>query len=481
MSAIALLARLEAWRDTAPDALAAMEDTTLWSVSTLLAQARDVAGLLRAHGTVAGDRIAWHGPSSLDFARVLLGTWMLDATYVGINPRYTTREVDEVIDRTTPRLVLSSALLREWRARVHCADPVPLAPPDGAHPALLVFTTGSTGRPKVVVLSHRAVGASAAAQAAHTTWWHTRTINALPANHIGSIANVTTATWWAMEAVDFVPVFSPEAVARQVRRTPHARLAAVPAMLRRCLDDPAFMAAAPGHLRHVLSGGAPLPRGIHDALQALGATVQGMYGQSEVCGSVCFTRRDDDAGTTCNTVGRPHHAASIRIARPDGASVGDHGELQVRCDHLLDGYLDDPDATAAAFTPDGWLRTGDLAVQRADGAVTITGRLKDVINTGGYKVMPAEVEQVLHAHPAIASAVVVGAPDPQFGEVVAAVIVTHGGAAPPLPALEQHCRALLANYKVPRRWVHRDTLPTLGVGKVDRQALRMLLETLPHA
>jgi acyl-CoA synthetase (AMP-forming)/AMP-acid ligase II len=473
MSGIMVLDQLIAWRGRAPDALAAQEGSVCWSITRLLHEATRAAQAMAADGVTCGDRVAWCGHSSLDFAAVLLGTWMLDATYVGINPRYTHREADEVIERTGPRLVVTPEHCSAWRDRTELRDDaVTLPPPQANRPALLVFTSGTTGRPRIAVISHRAIAAASATQAAHTSHGATRTINALPANHIGGVVNITTATWWGWQAVHFVPVFSPAVVIDALRGATDVRLAGVPTLFRRCLDDPAFADAARGRVVHALSGGAPLPRSVHDELTALGVHVQGMYGQSEMSGAACFTAPDDDAETTCVTVGRPPVGVELRLGALDGSSGAlREGEIQLRGPQLFDGYLDDPDATAQAFTSDGWLRSGDLGEQRADGSIRITGRLKEIINTGGHKVMPGEVEAVLHAHPVIRSAAVVATTDPVFGEAVAAAVVLRDEATIASADLDGWCRARLANYKVPKRWIQLAELPLLGLGKVDRKAV----------
>jgi acyl-CoA synthetase (AMP-forming)/AMP-acid ligase II len=477
--AIPMLARLQDWSARAPADIAACEGDAAWTITTLLASAARTARWLRDSGVIAGDRVVWHGHSSLDFASVLLATWMLDATYVGINPRYTAREIEDVLARTSPRLVLTAAWLRDRASRpdsTHAAWQ-----PRGDQPAALVFTTGSTGRPKIAILTHSGIAAASASQAAQMRSEARRTINALPANHIGGLVNITTATWWAHETVDFVPVFSPEAIAARLHASDRVRLAAVPTLFRRCLDADGFADAARGRLVHALSGGAPLPRTVHDDLRALGARVQGMYGQSEVSGSVCFTAAGDDGATTCETVGRATPGVELRCGPLDGTPGAlPAGELQVRGTQVFSGYLDDADATRAAFTADGWLRTGDLARFRDDGAVTLTGRLKEIINTGGHKVMPAEVEQVLQAHPAVAAVAVVGTADPMFGEAVAAAVVWRAGHAHSVEALAQWSRDMLANYKVPKRWLTLDTLPLLGVGKVDRRRVAALFSDATH-
>jgi acyl-CoA synthetase (AMP-forming)/AMP-acid ligase II len=291
------------------------------------------------------------------------------------------------------------------------------------------------------------------------------------------VVNITTASWWGGQAVHFVPGSSPAGVIDALRGATDVRLAGVPTLFRRCLDDPAFADAARGRVVHALSGGAPLPHSVHAELTALGVQVQGMYGQTEMSGVTCFTAPDDDAETTYATVGRPPVGVELRLGALDGArGEAREGEIQLRGAQLFDGYLDDPVATAQAFTPDGWLRSGDLGELRADGSIRITGRLKEIINTGGHKVMPGEVEAVLHAHPGIRSVAVVATVDPTFGEAVAAAVVLRDESTITSADLDGWCRARLANYKVPKRWIQLAELPLLGLGKVDRKAVARAFE-----
>jgi acyl-CoA synthetase (AMP-forming)/AMP-acid ligase II len=486
-----LLLHLESWANRAPTSAAVQEDGTTLSIETLLASSRVLASALRAAGVRAGDRVAWWGHSSSTYARVLVATWQLDATYVGIHPRYTVREVSALVDRVEPRIILHEdsapavvgadddapprwlALCRAVSAVLSqsSADTLPSA--RGEHPALIVFTTGSTGTPKAAVISHRAVAAASANQAASMTVPARYTINALPANHIGGLVNITTAAWWEASCVVCVPVFSSGALIHVLRRLHDVRLGAVPMLFRRCLDDEAFADGARGRLVHALSGGAPMLRSVYDGLTALGVRVQGMYGQTEMAGSVCFTASDDDPATCCESIGRPHARIQARLAAIDSvAAEHEEGELQVCGAQVFDGYFRDPDATREVFTDDGWLRSGDLARRRADGTLELTGRLKDVINTRGYKVMPREVEEILLLHPRVVTAAVLGAPDATSGEAVVAFMTTRDGAALGIDDVVQWCAPRLAHYKIPRRAIVLPALPLMGVGKIDRQRLR---------
>ena len=490
MGTATLLERLAAWCARTPGAEAAREGADRWSVQALLDCATRVATGLVAAGVQPGDRVAWWGPPSLEFAAVLLGSWRVDATYLGINPRYTPREVGEIVERARPRLVLCPALapqddmlpatyglapdqLRTFGELVAGTDAAASLPaPTATFPALLVFTTGSTGRPKGALISHRAVAAASASQARATHHGSRFTVNALPSNHIGGLVNVTTASWWDEQSIIFVPSFTPAAIIDLLHDVSHVRLPAVPLLLRRCLDAPGFAEAARERLVHVLSGGAPLPRAVLDEFDALGVYVQGMYGQTEMSGSACFTHPADDPSTTAATIGRPHADVELRLGPVSGApGHGDEGELQVRGAQVFDGYLHDPDATRAAFTSDGWLRSGDLAVRRPDGTIQLSGRLKEIINTRGYKVMPGEVEEVLATHAQVSAAAVVGTAEPEHGEAIVAFVTLRADQAPTAGDLVAWCRERLAHYKVPRRIVVLDAMPMLGVGKVDKRLL----------
>jgi acyl-CoA synthetase (AMP-forming)/AMP-acid ligase II len=173
-----------------------------------------------------------------------------------------------------------------------------------------------------------------------------------------------------------------------------------------------------------------------------------------------------------DSVGRPIAGLDIRLARADGETAEDStaGEVQVRSPYNLLGYWNRPDATAAAFTTDGFFRTGDLAIRTADGRYKLVGRLSDMYKSGGYNVYPREIEQALETHPAVAVAAVVAVPDPLWQEVGIAYVVLKAAAT--AAAIEAHCRTRVAGYKVPKRFVIESELPLLPIGKVDKRALR---------
>jgi fatty-acyl-CoA synthase len=207
-----------------------------------------------------------------------------------------------------------------------------------------------------------------------------------------------------------------------------------------------------------------------------GAPLITTFGMTETCGSALLPAPTDPDEVRRTTVGRPLAGTDVRIAGPDGAPVvpGETGELWLRGPRLTRGYHRDPEATAAAIDPQGWLHTGDLAVMDPTGACRIVGRLKDMIKTGGENVSPEEVEEAVVSHPSVARAAVVGAPDPRWGELVVAFVVAEPGARIDPAELERHCRDRLSPFKVPRVWRTIDELPMTASSKVQRAELRRM-------
>jgi fatty-acyl-CoA synthase len=256
----------------------------------------------------------------------------------------------------------------------------------------------------------------------------------------------------------------------------------VPTMLLAVTDHPDFTRRDLSTLRSVSTGGAAVPTELIRHLErTLDVQSTIVFGQTEACGFISQTFLDDDAEDKASTVGRLLPQLEGRVVDPERSvvvPVGEVGELQIRGFAVMTGYFDEPDATAAAVEPDGWLHTGDLATMDARGYLKITGRLKDMIVTGGINVYPAEIEAVIAEHPLVAEVAVLGLPDRRWGEAVVAVVRVAGGAEPDATALETFTRDRLAPYKVPKRWVFADELPRTASGKVQKF---LLLETLDGA
>ena len=217
-----------------------------------------------------------------------------------------------------------------------------------------------------------------------------------------------------------------------------------------------------------------MPRTLADQLAALGVPFHNFYGMTETTGSITFTDPDASIDDCVKTIGKPDPHYEVRIADPQTGvecSEGEAGEIQVRSPGVLHSYLNDPDATQAAFTKDGFYKTGDLATCRADGSYALVGRLKEMFMSGGYNVYPREVEIVLESVPGVGMACVVPVPDPTFLEVGVAFIVPAEQGAVTLEALTKAARERLANYKVPKRFEIIADPPFLPSGKLDKKVL----------
>jgi fatty-acyl-CoA synthase len=226
-------------------------------------------------------------------------------------------------------------------------------------------------------------------------------------------------------------------------------------------------------LEMIMWSGAPASLALARKLRSI-ARVSNSYGMTETVGSVTWCVDADDE-TMTSTVGWPHPAYDVRIAGEDGADadIGESGEIQVKGDFVMSGYWRRAEASREAFTPDGWLKTGDLAQCRKDGAYQLVGRLKEMFKSGGYNVYPREIEMILEELPDVDAAIVVSAPDEIYGEVGVAFVQAKGDAAE-VGALERACREKLANYKVPKRFILTDEFPALANGKIDKAALRAI-------
>jgi acyl-CoA synthetase (AMP-forming)/AMP-acid ligase II len=479
-----------------------------WSYNEFDAQVDAAAQALAAAGVGPGDRLALLSTPRPEYLLLLMAASRIGAVYVGLNPRHTAAEVAQAIQRVQPRLLFTlrtfegqdfEALLVQAGAltalppvRVFddlsgllaALQTLPVLPvgkadaPDAAlaRTAAIVFTSGTTGRPKAAMLTHQGLLLAAAVQHLRLNPpapQRPRLLCHLPINHVGCLMNLTLGSLVGGGSVVFLQRFS---AARTLQLVVDERVNCwlqVPAMFHECVLHPSFDAAALGHVHSVcIGGGAPSARVIA-ALRASGARLFVEYGQTETSSSGAYSDpgASDEVLTHC--IGRFDPLFELRIAQRDGrdCGVGEVGEIQARGALLFAGYFGDEEGTQAAFTADGWLHTGDLAEQRTDGCVMLRGRLKEMIKSGGYNVYPREVELVLESHPAVAQVVVLGLPDERYGEAVHAVLTLREAAAD-RSSLDACCRALLANYKVPKTFRVIDRFPLLPNGKIDRAGTR---------
>ena len=458
-------------------------------------RAARIGGWLRDRGVRPGDRVLVAGGSSVELVAAYLGVLRARATMVPADPASTPDELTQLVADSgavaawvggaaveglatagTLRLIVS---LEEGNGGSTIAEAVaegaPLAPESSSGDvAVLAYTSGTTGRPKGVPLTHADLLASL--RAAMGAWrWSPDDIlvHGLPLSHQHGLSGVQMALLAGSRAV-LLARFDPEALCRAVERESATVLFAVPAMYERLLAWEGFDATSLASLRLWVSGSAPLsPALARRIADALGEPPLERYGSTETGLSVSMpyegTRKD-------GSVGLPLPGLEVAIlddqARP--AEPGEAGEIVLRGPQVFGGYWEDDKATQEAFVGDDWFRTGDLGrLDPADNYLEITGRLKEMIVTGGLNVYPREVELVLEEHPAVERTAVVGVPSERWGEEVVAFVVVGPEAGEDIEgdSLIRHVRSRLSAYKCPKRALIVEALPMSETGKIQRKQL----------
>jgi fatty-acyl-CoA synthase len=338
----------------------------------------------------------------------------------------------------------------------------------------LLYTSGTTGRPKGVIVPHRMVGWNAYNTAIS---WQLRDDDVAPVYtplyHAGGLGVFLLPLMATGGTLVLHPRFDADAIWRTVARERCTVVFGVPTIFTLLMDAPGFASTDLACVRFFISGGAPLPLHIIEAYQARGVAFKQGYGLTEV-GVNCFAMTVADSVRKAGSVGRPMMFTEARLAGDEGAEVadGDVGELCLRGPHVCNGYWENPEATAAARDADGWFRTGDLARRDTEGFYYIAGRKKDMLISGGVNVYPAEIEGALVLHPDVRDAAVVGVPHGTWGEVGVAFVVPRPGCTPTAEDLSGFLVQRLARYKVPKAFVLVESLPRTAYGKVVKGELR---------
>jgi fatty-acyl-CoA synthase len=473
--------------EVVPDAPAVSLGSEALSYAALNEAGNRVAAALRAEGIGRGDRVVMWADTALEVLPLFVALAKLGAVFAPVNAHYGAEEATPVLQLARPRLLVSDAARAEAGARVAAGCRIPhlsfrelaerAETRPGAEvgepalretdPHVLFFTSGSTGRPKGVVLSHRA------------NWLRgfqgvfrdvpEISVCMFPLFHMAPFT-LGLAAWQTRGELALVPVATADEILAAVERRRANRLYCIPAVWGRILAvDPARYDTS--SLREVDTGTSATPIELVRALKERfpGTATRIYYGSTEV-GSAT-TLPDADALRKPASVGPASPGVEVRLSEA--------GEVCVRSPFLFDGYFEDADATAAALQ-DGWFHTGDLGVCDDEGYISIVGRVKELIRTGGESVAPAEVEAALADHPAVADVAVVGLPDPEWGEVVCAVVRAATGAEPSLADLQKHCETKLAAFKKPRRLELTREIPrTAATGQVQRALIVQQIVSRP--
>jgi fatty-acyl-CoA synthase len=480
------------WADHTPGRTAIHFQGADLSYAALWARISQATNALAALGIAPGDRVAMLAYNCPEILVALLALSRLGALLVPLNWRLTVAEHRLILADCAPKLLLAED---DWRAHAEQL-PVPMQPlqvldgPAEAAPeaglvgsdaedALVVYTSGTTGKPKGAVLTQAGLIWNAYnAIAAHDMGQQDHALNALPMFHVGGLNIQGLPVLVAGARVTLHRRFDPGQWLADVAAHRPTLSVLVPAMMAAIVGHPAWARADLSSLRMIHAGSMIVPDSLIQAFHARGIPVGQIYGSTETAPCAIVLLRED-AERKLGSAGKPALHCEVRlVANPERtADVAEGvGEVWVRGPNVMRGYWNAPEATRAALA-DGWYRTGDLARRDADGFYWIVGRSKDVIISGGENIYPAELENVLADCPAIAEAAVVGIADARWGETVCACIVRAPGAALDEDGVLALFRERLARYKHPRRVLFMDTLPKTAMGKVQKFALRKAVES----
>jgi len=479
----------------APHAPALLDAGRTLSYHDLVALADRRADQLRAHGVRPGDRVLIVSENCADQVALIFAAATVGAWFVNVNPRLSAPELDAIRDHSGARLALYTAdvsleaAAHAARAGAVAGDGLMVGPRNDActpeaeqdEPvAALVYTTGTTGKPKGVMLGHRSLGFVAAVSSrlrglapGDRAW------GVLPISHVYGLTSVMLGTLAAGACLQLAPRFTPEAMLAAIRGAGDANdggvsiVQGVPAMYARLLEHVGDSAPLASRLRFAYAGGSPLDPALKSTVERLlGVPLHNGYGLSEAAPTVSQTRLDAPRADT--SVGQAIPGVEVRVVDRDGRDVADGGagELWVRGPNLMRGYYRDPDATAATLRPGGWLNTGDMARRDPDGALFIVGRTKELIIRSGFNVFPLEVETVLNAHPGVTQSAVVGRLLPDGNEEVVAFVQPDPRRTPLDAELRAWAAERLAPYKRPGRIVLLAALPAAATGKVLKHVLK---------
>ena len=476
-----------------------LPDGSMISYGKMKRESARYASLLTALGVQPGDRVAVQVRKSPQALCLYLGALRAGAVYLPMNDAYQRHEIEYFLGDATPRVFVSRpqirALAEELAAKAGVTHLLELddhgggslteaasSRPDrfdtvqrtGDDLAALLYTSGTTGRSKGAMLSHRNLSSNA--RVLHRYWGFRPgdvLLHMLPIFHVHGLFVATHCALMNGSPMLFEPKFDAKRALSLLTRT--TVFMGVPTYYVRLLADPGFSRELCSNMRLFISGSAPLLTETFEEFKTrTGYTILERYGMTE--GNM-FTSNPYDGERRGGTVGFPLPGVTIRIADAENQAVAvkEIGQIQVKGDNIFRGYWQMPEKTREEFTGDGFFKTGDMGKRDKDGYISIIGRSKDLIISGGLNVYPKEIEEMIDAMPGVFESAVFGVPHPDFGEAVAAAVVcqkNQDGAAATETAIIDALKGVLANFKVPKHVHFIDELPRNSMGKVQKNVLR---------
>ena len=470
------------------------------SYDSLLSVSEGIAASLLDGATDLGEeRVAFFFPASFEYTAVQWGIWRAGGIAVPLSLSAADPELEHVItDAQVDRIIVPEDSLARLKPlcdrlskpllsveRISSGQSVPLPQLEGQRRAMILYTSGTTSKPKGVVSTHANIQAQITTLVEAWGWRSKDSIPLfLPLHHVHGIVNVLSCALWSGARVDCFHSFDAPAILERVADKSYTVFMGVPTIYVKLIGileaadegDRARYTDGFGHMRLMVSGSAALPASVHEQWTGLtGQKLLERYGMTEIGMAISNPLQGERRP---GAVGVPLPGVTIRLVSEAGELIeaeGEPGEIQVRGPAVFSEYWQKPDVTEASFV-DGWFRTGDMAVLE-DGYYRIMGRLSvDIIKSGGYKLSALEIESTLLTHSAIRECAVVGVPDDTWGEVVAVAIVAHDGEHIELPALKEWATERMSAYKIPKSLLLLEDLPRNAMGKVTKPAIQDLFD-----
>jgi fatty-acyl-CoA synthase len=471
-----------------PEAVAMRQGDRALTYAQLAAEVDGLAAALAERGVARGDRVAYLGANDIATFETFFAAGRLGAIFVPLNTRLTPVEIGQLLDDCAPTVLIHGPEVADVVAAAHpSVEPLPITafplPSSASGPpattvglddaALLLYTSGTTGRAKGAVLTHANLTWNTMNQLAHVDMLSTDVVLCTaPLFHVSGLGQVSLPTLFKGGTVVIAPRFDPGWMLAAIPALRINGFSGVPTMLQLLCDHPDWAGADLSSLRYVIYGGSAVQERVARAWLSRGvATLQG-YGMTEAAPGV-FMAPPDGATDRPVSAGVAHFFTDVELLFPDGARGPGPGtgELLVSGPNVFPGYWNRPADTEASFV-DGWFRTGDMVRVEPDGWAYVVDRVKDMIISGGENIYPAEVEAVINELPEVEDCAVVAVPDERWGEVGLAVIVPRPGAELDEQRLRAHLEGRLARYKIPRYVRFVAELPRTASGKVRRADLR---------
>ncbi len=482
------------YAQTTPAATASIENNQPLSYQALLYNAQCLAQKLAQQGIKKGDRVSALVPPSNAFLISFLACNLLEAIWVGINPKYKPNEIDHVLTIATPKIIIvkptathsqhnpitynyiaqlkTPVFFLETDYQGITSEPChfPGKPTDTA---MLVFTSGTSGKPKAAKITHQAMTIAARRRVSVWAAKPIRIVNYLPVNHIGGASDITGTAIISGGTLVFQEYFDPRALLSLIEKHQLTVLPGVPTSLHYCAEH--FEDYDLSSLQLIIFSGGPASQSLLGKFNTVTPKTLTSYGMTESSASITMAFPVDDATQLEDFIGFPTPEFSFRLQ-----GNRNEGEIEVTGPTVIRGYWSNAKATQEAFTEDGWYKTGDIARQLNTGGYQLIGRAKEMFKSGGYNVYPREIEQALELHPDIDTAIVVAVPSSIYNEVGYAFISCNKHRQISQGEVLEYSKEKLANYKIPKFFYFEQAIPTLANGKPDRNALkRKALVLLP--